>query len=120
MTDIIVKPNRDEDFYVLWNLNTDSPFAWGTRADLESMKDKHFPKHQRNARFQRADNTSTSGLGGYASSWDAEDKHYVYHGHVFIAREKIRELCRIMDGLPSDGSQDECAEIMALMDPDYV
>lgn len=114
----IIKPKQDEDFYVLWSLTTDSPSTWGTRERLEQLDEKYFPKLNRNARFQRADQYGTSQRDLHPMwSWD-EDPIVVYHLQYEIRRSRLKELCEVLGKLPTDGSQDESGEVMVLMEPD--
>ena len=119
MADVIIKPNRDEDFYILWSMNADAPISWGSRADLEQLAPKYFPRNNRVARFNRADETSSSGRGDYATTWD-EDSEYVYHNQYTIRRSRLKELIEVLKTLPNDGSQDECGDVMVLMEPEEI
>ncbi|SLG33548.1 Uncharacterised protein [Mycobacteroides abscessus subsp. abscessus] len=57
----IIKPTRDEDFYVVYSSVVDAPIRCGSRAELESTYE-----HAAADRFARADETGTSSkLGWY-------------------------------------------------------
>lgn len=115
MGDTLIKPNRDEDFYILWSLTVDAPISWGSRADLEALPPKYFPRNNRVARFNRADEYSASLRGPEIPSWDV-DTEYTYHLLHTIKRSRLKELIDVLKTLPNDGSQDECEAVMALME----
>lgn len=117
MGDILIKPSRDEDFYILWSLTVDAPISWGSRADLEALAPKYFPTNNRIARFNRADEHSASTRGPEIPSWDV-DTEYTYHLRYTIKRSRLKELIDVLKTLPNDGSQDECGDVMVLMEPE--
>lgn len=57
MPHYIVKPVKDEDFYVDWSTITDAPSMWGTRAQL-------IGRRVAPVRLKRADETGTSSFHG--------------------------------------------------------
>lgn len=119
MADILIKPSRDEDFYILWSLRVDAPISWGSRADLEALPPKYFPRNNRVARFARADETSSSGRADLATTWE-EDTEYIYHLQYTIRRSRLKELIAVLKTLPNDGSQDESGDVMVLMEAEEI
>lgn len=71
----IIKPIRDEDFYVVYSSVVDAPIRCGSRAELEADYE-----HAKPDRFARADETGTSSLLGW-DGWDTQ---------TFTVREGFR------------------------------
>jgi hypothetical protein len=59
MPSYIVKPSRDEDFYVVWSTVVDHHTFAGTRAEVKEELEYRF-EHAEDERFERADSTGTS------------------------------------------------------------
>lgn len=100
----IIKPVRDEDFYVVYSSVVDAPIQFGTRAQLEASY-----KHAAADRFARADERGTSNLDG----WDGWDEQTITVREGFrpgayppnawcatVARTDLRRFCESVD---SDG-----------------
>lgn len=100
----IIKPTRDEDFYVVYSSVVDAPIRWGTRAELESTYEHAAPD-----RFGRADEHGSSSREG----WDGWDEQAITVREGFrpgayppnawcatIARVDLRRFCESVD---SDG-----------------
>ena len=100
----IIKPTRDEDFYVVYSSVVDSPIRWGTRAQLEATYEGAGA-----ARFARADEHGSSSLNG----WDGWDEQTITVREGFrpdarpanvwwanVARADLRRFCESVD---SDG-----------------
>lgn len=58
----ILKPDPDQDLYVVWIDSVDGPAAWGTRAECEAeLADPCYGEHAATPdRFERADRTGSS------------------------------------------------------------
>lgn len=76
MPSFIVKPNPDRDFYVRWSTIVDDATACGSRAELTEYLTKFKPYWEADpARFERADETGTSGYDeaeGFLG-WDTDE-----------------------------------------------
>jgi hypothetical protein len=85
----ILKPRRDEDYYVEWSSIVDASTAFGTR---EEMID--YGVHSRwddpEARHRRADETSCSALW-YMPSWD-KDEDYMLGQSGWFPRSQMRAV----------------------------
>lgn len=99
MPQYIVKPNRgDEDFYVYWDTVTDSPWGWGTRAELE--EDFHL-RDMTPERFTRADTTGTSSRDGFFG-WDYDEFTVMNMGDEPFVVER-RNLVAWLTSIVGDG-----------------
>ena len=100
----IVKPNRDEDFYVWWSTIVDCPVGWGPRDDSEPA-----------VRYERADKEGSSvqwRAPGYPVpfGWDDESFTLMEQDDLDytdawwdLPRANLREFCRCRDeGRPID------------------
>jgi hypothetical protein len=97
----IIKPIRDEDFYVVYSSVVDAPIRCGTRAELEATYE-----HAAADRFARADEHGTSSKLG----WDGWDQQTITVREGFrpgawppnacwakVARVDLRQLCESVD-----------------------
>jgi len=97
----IIKPLRDDDFYVVYSSVVDAPIQFGTRAELEATYEFAAP-----VRFERADEHGTSSFHRW-HGWD--DKVISVRGGfrpgaypanawcATVAREDLRALCESVD-----------------------
>ncbi|MFC4128889.1 hypothetical protein [Nocardia rhizosphaerae] len=107
----IIKPVRDEDFYVVYSSIVDAPIGCGTRAELLATYE-----HAAADRLDRADETGTSSkLGWYG--WDEQsitvregfrpDAYPANAWAAIVARTDLRKLCESVDSSgrwnPPDG-----------------
>ncbi|KMV17532.1 hypothetical protein ACT17_14635 [Mycolicibacterium conceptionense] len=93
----IIKPKRDEDFYVVYSSIVDSFICWGTRAELEAEYEHAAPD-----RFARADSTGSScaWITPPEFGWH-EDEVHVREGVELpdgahaqrVPRDRIAEFC---------------------------
>lgn len=73
MPSYIIKPRKDEDFYVVWSTVVDTVTGWGTRKELEGDAWLGRRKGAADAeRFDRADEKGSSTSGEIADwyTWD--------------------------------------------------
>lgn len=56
MGNFLIKPDPDEDFYVEWTTYTDSPIAYGDRAEFQ----EYDPTVYTDERFERCDRNGSS------------------------------------------------------------
>ncbi|WP_068059263.1 hypothetical protein [Nocardia xishanensis] len=97
----IIKPIRDEDFYVVYSSVVDAPIQCGTRAELEATYE-----HAAADRFARADEHGTSSMHG----WDGWDQQTItvregfrpgaYPANAWcakVARADLRKFCESVD-----------------------
>lgn len=89
MPRIIIKPKKDEDFYVEWSTIVEQPVDWGTRDD---MLDIGTPP----ARLERADEAGTSAmwpnLTRPAYGWDRGDRTMILSDQGNIRSKDQPEL----------------------------
>jgi hypothetical protein len=95
MPTFVIKPKRDEDFYVYWSTVVDCPVACGTRAEMLTQEDVT------EERMQRADaNGSSDRMGWFWWENDLflcrEVKGCNPDAANFVRRERLRELCERM------------------------
>ncbi|RBO87059.1 hypothetical protein [Nocardia puris] len=97
----IIKPSRDEDFYVVYSSVVDAPIQWGTRAELEAGYEHAHPD-----RFDRADEWGSSSWIG-SHHWDRQ-RVMVREGfrpgayppgawYATVARADLRQFCESVD-----------------------
>jgi hypothetical protein len=108
MPSYIVKPDRGEDFYVIWSTVVEAPLAFGDRAYLQTLT------HHETApeRFARADERGSSAMWpstndpylGYSS------KGMIYEQRGWLPRGNLKAACALL-------GEDERADIGALLEP---
>lgn len=96
MPSYVVKPVRDDDFYVIWSTIVDAPTAFGDRAEVAEMRDVT------EDRLQRADANGTSAFD--ADIFGYADQEFLLHNvdfkgwrndrAYFVPRTNLKELCR--------------------------
>lgn len=105
MPTYIIKPSRDEDFYVWWSTVVDAPIGWGPR-DYVPLDNEGSPE-----RFARADERGTSAnwpdwpvekmpFGWNDSEWsitNQDDLEETGEGWWLLPRKNLREFCRRRD-----------------------
>ena len=105
MPTYIIKPSRDEDFYVWWSTVVDAPIGWGPR-DYVPLDNEGSPE-----RFARADERGTSAnwpdwpiekmpFGWNVSEWritNQDDLEETGEGWWLLPRKNLREFCRRRD-----------------------
>jgi len=90
MTDYIIKPVRDRDFYVHWSGTVDGPLAWGSADETGANSE----------RLVRADQRGTS---SYISSGDWGTRYLYYRPkEAFIRRDLIEEWVGLFDEESND------------------
>jgi hypothetical protein len=109
-TYIVVRPRRDEDFYLLWDTAKEEPAHGGSREEVERVMlrgsrrraDADFVKRW----LSRTDEVGTSvrypTQTGHVD-YDYEDETLIYAHRGFVARGRLRELWeRLRGGLDVD------------------
>jgi hypothetical protein len=98
---IVIKPERDQDFYVGWSTEVESPDWWGSRAEAKRYltEDSALPygdKTDPDERLNRADANGTSAIDGFAffGAWDYEA--FIYEQRGRLLREHLAEACRLL------------------------
>ncbi len=98
MPTIVIKPERDLDFYVGWSTITENPHWWGNRSDaltylIEDVEKPHGDKTDPVARLVRADSNGTSALGGFVffGRWDYEA--FIYEQRGYLPRTLLIAAC---------------------------
>jgi hypothetical protein len=98
MGTIVVKPERDVDFYVGWSSIVEAPVWWGPAAEvIEYMRDdaRRGPSDPVEQRLARADETGTSAHDRRDGGWD--DEGFIYEQRGFMRREHLTEMCRLLE-----------------------
>ncbi len=113
MGHILLKPSKDEDFYIYWSTVVDMPMAWGTRADLQTDPD-FWTELAAEDRWERTDASGTSERFG-SSSWD-QDNHIRYGNYGYLRRSELKKLTDMFESLPEDAPESHPA-ILALLRP---
>jgi hypothetical protein len=118
MPTFIVKPDRDEDFYVAWSTVVDSPTAFGSRANITRIGHAHATPE----RLARADEYGTSmcdpDLPRDRQWFGWRDDEFIVMeveiadrrqgGAYFVPRANVRALCVRM-------GEDELADVSDLL-----
>lgn len=111
MGSIVIKPNRDEDLYLIWSSIVDAPTYYGSREEL--LDDEiHWltPEH-----IDRADATSSSSLI-FPETWD-KDWSLIFMNSGSIPRSRMKALLEVLLSRPDDGREWEDPNVLALLDP---
>lgn len=112
MGQVIIKPEREKDFYIIWSDNVDAPVAFGTRAALTITPDGVRKKEN----FDRADETSCSSVR-FPESWDKE-LWMIFQNTGTIPRSRMIELCRRLNPIWDDlYGWYKYPQIIELLDP---
>jgi hypothetical protein len=96
MGSIIIKPERDVDFYVHWSTTVDGPLCWGDKEEVfgylleGDQKKEEFARPAIEMRFARADSWGSSAHGYRLGHW--EDSGIMYEQRGFLRREDIRKF----------------------------
>jgi hypothetical protein len=98
---IIVKPERDQDFYLGWSTNSESPVWWGPRNFaltylIEDAEKPYGDKTDPVARLDRADLNGTSALGGFAFFGRWDDEGFIYEQRGFLPRKHLIAACEAL------------------------
>ena len=97
MADTIIKPNKDEDFYVLWSSIVDSPLAWGSAEELAGFHEEIRGEPPTPERMARVDRTGTSALWPSAEdpymAWGDPDQSLIFEQRGTIRRDRLKALC---------------------------
>lgn len=98
MGTIVIKPDRDVDFYVGWSSIGEAPVWWGPRAEVaDYMADdaRRGPSDEIEQRFARADDNGTSAHDRRDGGWD--DHGFVYDQRGILPRKHLVEACRHLE-----------------------
>lgn len=89
----LIKPNKDEDFYVEWSSISDSPIAWGSKEVL--TWNRHTVSAEREFRY--ADEKG--------NSW-GDTPFEIYEQRGIVKHSDLKELCLSLneDGTPTEES----------------
>lgn len=96
MPTFIIKPDRDQDFYVAWSSIVDAPTAWGDRDEVaRAVADYDGPGEAKPDRFDRADRHGSSARFGSPPTYGYEDGEFLVHNMpgspATIARDRMIE-----------------------------
>jgi hypothetical protein len=98
MPTIVIKPDRDRDFYVGWSTVTENPHWWGPRAEVTAYIAEKATGHredQPDRRLARADEYGTSDMSIRDGGWD--DEGFVYEQRGWLPRRHLAEMCRLLE-----------------------
>ena len=107
MPNYVVKPDGDEDFYVLWSEGVDAPTAYGDRDFMLTYHGVADTPRHRQERVERADETGSSALWPSSDApiygwWDKDQTFIVveveildrrHDGFYQVGRDNLRALC---------------------------
>lgn len=114
MPTIIVKPDRDVDFYLGWSSVVDAPVWFGSRAEVleddgtRSLGLWENVPGETITRLDRADEFGTSALYGDPRDGGWEDTGFVFMNCGWLPRERLRTLA---DRLMLD-ENDPCTDLL--------
>lgn len=120
MGEVIIKPDADHDFYVIWSDGTESPIAFGTRAQLLEHLSASDQVHRcpagghplsecarPYALLNRADAFGSTASHGYRlGHWP--DRALVYRQHGLLRREDLAAACELL----AQGRDDEVLTLL--------
>lgn len=100
MGTIVIKPDRDTDFYVGWSSVTESPHWWGPRSEvtrylLDDARRRGGIDDPPGDRLQRADQHGTSAHDRRDGGWD--DDGFIYEQRGVLPRRHLAEACRLLE-----------------------
>lgn len=113
MPSFIIKPKRDEDFYVEWSTVVDAPTFWG---DREAMSNRFISRPQAGddgKRMERADAKGSSCAGDIADWYTFDDRTFIWAQMGILDRDDLKPACDLMDA----GHQYDGPEIAKLLTP---
>ncbi len=106
----LIKPERDEDFYVEWSSIVDMPVRWGSRQNFLDATDSEEAWQAMLKRLAQVDERSrTHGMEMY--SWD-RDFELIVQQEGYLKRSQMAEF---MKTLTEDGELTEASK--ALLEP---
>lgn len=98
MGTIVIKPERDRDFYIGWSTITENPHWWGPRAEVTAyIAESAHPDHldsQPERRLARADRHGTSDMSIRDGGWD--DAGFIYEQRGWLPRRHLVALCEAL------------------------
>ena len=97
MGTIVIKPERDVDFYIGWSTITENPHWWGSRAEAteylaEDRSRRGNIDHPPEERLARADQHGTSDMSVRDGEWG--DDEFIYEQRGILHRKHLIEACR--------------------------
>jgi hypothetical protein len=101
MSLIVVKADRDRDFYVLWSTTSDAPEFWGDRrVVLNFLLDVEpaLSRREEELRLERADVRGSSAYIG-TGYWNSD---LIFRGEGLIPRDRLREFVESYDELSGE------------------
>lgn len=100
--EIVIKPDRGQDRYVLWCTSVDAPIGCGNRARILALLEQRWQDEHPHAdprpgaapadRVARADRTGSSARG---YGWS--ETSLVYEGHGLLARRDLYRAAVLLD-----------------------
>lgn len=109
MPTIVIKPSRDEDFYVGWSTIVEAPVWCGSRDEAAQILIRDASgssMDQPESRLARADLNGTSAAGHFAwfGRWDYEA--FIYEQRGRLLRERLAEAVRLLEASNESGVWD--------------
>lgn len=102
MADVIIKPTRHDDFYLIYSTVSGSPHTWGSRAQLESQVSDLHSKHLDTAGLYGSSESVPRNYGWSQRYLMIDTRYYNRRPHYqlcddatpFVEREKLQEFCQ--------------------------
>ena len=99
MPTIIIKPERDRDFYIGWSTITDNPHWWGARAEatrylVRDARRRGVADHPPEERLARADRYGTSDMSVREGGWG--DDGLIYEQRGVLPRRHLIAACEAL------------------------
>lgn len=115
MPSVVIKPDRDRDEYVVWSTITETPHAYGDRAEMRDMlldgvrRNDEEDRRNPDAALDRADRWGSSAFPqwGYGH-WD--DEGFIYQQAGWLHREDLAYAARLV-------CEERDREVLDLLDP---
>lgn len=122
MPSYVVKPTREEDFYVYWSEIVEAPVMWGNRAETLAYLASRPDSDRTNPveRLDRADQHGSSALWPRVTDpiYGWNDSGMIYQQQGYLPRTRLREMVqRFTDANPGS---DECVitpDVSDLLEP---
>jgi hypothetical protein len=106
----LIKPDRNDDFYVEWSSIVESPMAWGTREEMLAELDVDGEE-----RLARADEYGTSALWGNPRAYGFDDDGVlIYQQRGVLRHDQLKQLCTRL----GENEEADISDLLAPFDDD--
>lgn len=110
MGHIVIKPDRNQDFYVNWSTVVEAPLDWGDRAEmLDVLSDEwrrehgsHIPMAGISAPHPRLLRADVNGSSSFLGEFDWSEEQVIYMQRGWLARKDLPRACELLEAGRAD------------------